>query len=69
MGHAVANGAVIVNWGDPGIHLPYRPRPGCLEALRAKLAALTGCLTAWLVRALWVGLGVVIGAVLGRGCE
>lgn len=58
-----------MNYGDPNIHLPYRPRPGCLEALRAKLAALTGCLAFALERALWIGLGAGIGAVLVRGCE
>ena len=57
-----------MNWGDPNVHLPWRPKPGCLEALRAKLAALTGCLTFALERALWVGLGAVIGAA-ARGCD
>ena len=52
----------------PNLILPYQGKPGCLEALRAKLAALTGCLTFALERALWVGLGAVIGAAM-RGCE
>lgn len=57
-----------MNWGDPNIHVPWRPKPGCLDALRAKLAALTWLLAFALERALWVGLGAVIGAVV-RGCE
>lgn len=58
-----------MNWGDPNIHIPWRPKPGCLEALRAKAAALTWLLTWVLERVLWIVLGGVIGAVVGRGCE
>ena len=70
MGLFVAIGAIAVNLrAGPNLILPYEGKPGCLDALRAKLAALTGCLGAWIVRGLWVAVGVVIGAVLGRGCE
>lgn len=53
-----------MNWGDPNIHVPWRPKPGCLEAIRAKVATLTGCLTFGAERALWVIVGAVIGAVV-----
>lgn len=53
----------------PFIILPYRDRPGCLDALRAKLEMLTGCLGWALERVLWMVAGGVIGALVMRGCE
>lgn len=56
-------------FGRPVVIFPHSDRPGCLDALRTKLAMLQGCLGAWLVRGLWVAVGMVIGAVVGRGCD
>jgi hypothetical protein len=56
-------------FGRPVILLPHSDRPGCMDALRAKMTALTGCLGWALERVLWMVAGGVVGALVMKGCE
>jgi hypothetical protein len=65
---SLLRGGTMSILGRPIVVLPHHERPGCLEAMRAKVDALTGCLTWAIERALWMIAGGVIVLVM-KGCE